>query len=441
MAHAAPQTWTYPDALADIRRALAFGIHPSLDGITALAGALDNPQSTYSCIQVTGTNGKTSTVRLIDALLRAEGQRSGYYTSPELIDYTERISYDGADITPQLFAQCYAEVAEARNRLPQTLTLTEFELLTALALDVLRATSRDFAVLEVGLGGHWDATSVVNPAVSVITGVGLDHTRILGNTVQEIAADKAHIIKAGSTPVLGYGFDDVLPVFLERAHAMDTFPRVVRKGDEKSPVPEGCTTRFYDIKEERDENVALVSTGAVVTPHATYDNLRVTGPAYQMQNVATALTAAESALGRPLHDDRVRQALEHCTFPARFEVVKRDPLLLFDGGHNPQAATHLVHALDASGLRPVAAMGIFADKDWRQVLKIIAPHITDLIAIEIDHPRALPAGQLAQEWTHITGKQPLKTLIHPTLRDIRALVDDKPLLITGSLSLYSLLKS
>ena len=217
---------TYEEALATLKRALAFGINPSLEGIRLLMEELGHPENSYVPIQITGTNGKTSTTRLIEALLRSSGFKSGFYTSPELIDYTERIQIEGADISREEFARGMQRVSDARDSLTQKGLyegdqITEFELLTALALFIFAQRHLDFAVLEVGLGGRWDATSVVAPSVAVITGIGLDHTNILGSSVQEIAADKAMIIKPGSTPVLGAHLGDALEVTGEIVDARD----------------------------------------------------------------------------------------------------------------------------------------------------------------------------------------------------------------------------
>lgn len=438
--------FNYEEALAELRRALAFGIHPSLEGVACLVEELGHPETTFVPIQITGTNGKTSTTRLIDALLRASGQKSGLYTSPELIDYTERIEVEGARISPQEFAFLFGKVCDARDRLQQSgrylgSQITEFELLTALALLTFAEHRLDFGVLEVGLGGRWDATSVVKPAVSVITGVGLDHTKILGDTVQEIAADKAMIIKPGCTPVIGAGLGEALPVVLKRCEEVDTHPRIVCRGDEESPLIEERTSRFYLLETLRDPATLLATKFSVKTPHMFYENLTLTGPAYQAENAATAITAVEAALGRALHKEDIEKAFATVTFPARFEVVNKNPLLLFDGGHNPQAARLLAQNLKLAQCKPIIAFGVFADKDYQHIIEELAPVAKDFIALQIDHPRALDGDVLACTLEKITKKPVLAVLKEPTISDIVEVAQNQPVLITGSLSLYVLLKS
>ncbi|HHJ98410.1 MAG TPA: bifunctional folylpolyglutamate synthase/dihydrofolate synthase, partial [Actinobacteria bacterium] len=170
----------YEAAIARLERALTFGINPSLDGIRALMDALGMAEMACSCVQVTGTNGKTSVTRMTGALLTAHGYRTGVYTSPHLVSYTERITVDGRQIGKRKFAQYLTDVFDAADTMDRE--FTEFELLTATALHAFRAKKVEFACLEVGMGGRWDATSVVDPAVAVITGVSLDHTERLGAT-------------------------------------------------------------------------------------------------------------------------------------------------------------------------------------------------------------------------------------------------------------------
>lgn len=441
-----PTISTYDDALAELRRALVFGIQPSLESISKLVRELGQPDATYASIQVTGTNGKTSTTRLIDALLRASGQKSGLYTSPELIDYTERIEVDGHPIAPQTFADNLAAVCAVRDELSERgevlgSQVTEFELLTALALLTFAREQRDFAVLEVGMGGRWDATSVVNPSVAVITSVGLDHMKYLGNTIEEIAADKAMIIKPGTTPVIGAHLGGALEVVLARCEEVGAHPRLVCVGDEPSAVIEERTTRVYLKSTIPDEETLLKTEFSVKTPHAFYENLCIKGPAYQAVNAATALTAAESALGRALRPEDIARAFDQIRFPARFEVLGHNPLLMFDGGHNPQAASLLAQNLELAQLKPVIAFGVFADKDYRAILKELGPYAQGFIALQNNNPRALPVGEVAQAIKEITQKPVLGQLVSPTLEEIQALSKSEPLLITGSLSLYVLLKS
>lgn len=437
MSFASTPLTEYDRALAGLGRALVFGIHPSLEGIRVLCERLDNPQRSFVPIQVTGTNGKTSTTHLIDALLRSQDQEVGRFTSPELINYTERITLGGKDISQDEFARLFNRV----NELVAEDEITEFEILTAMALECFRDNNLDFGVLEVGLGGRWDATSICDPAVAVITGVSLDHTRILGTTVAEIAQDKAMIIKAGCTPVLGRGFDEVLPIFLNRCADFELHPRLVRMADEETYVTEDLTTRFFIHDQVRDLRRLVKTTLTVKTPHAVYSELEIAMPSYQAQNVATALTAAEAALGRALDITGVRETLKNLTIPGRFEPITISPLTIFDGGHNPQAASILAETLRALGIEPVIAFGAYADKDIDSMLEALCNVSEKFIAVEAWGSRAMGASEIATTIEGVCGSVPLATLAHPTLDQLRTLAGDWPLLITGSLSLYHLLKS
>ncbi len=193
----------YEEAVGTLAAALRFGINPSLEGIRALTSALGSPQHAYRAVQVTGTNGKTSVVRMTGALLAAHGLRTGVYTSPHLVSYTERIEIGGVPVSEAAFAEAVVAAARAAGAVASSRPdgesgvppseFTEFELLTAAALSLFRAENVDWACLEVGMGGRWDATSVVDPSVSVVTGVALDHTDRLGTTREPIGADMAYV--------------------------------------------------------------------------------------------------------------------------------------------------------------------------------------------------------------------------------------------------------
>ena len=319
----------YGDALAALQRALSFGMNPSLDGITALCDVLGRPQAHFAVVQVTGTNGKTSTTRLTAALLRGEGMRVGLFTSPHLERYNERIEIDGKPASDADFALAMeaalaaAHAVRPESELGTPAGFTEFELLTAAALWLFRERGIETAVLEVGLGGRWDATSVASPNVAVITGVGLDHTGVLGDTVEAIAAEKAAIIRPGSVPVLGPGTDGLDSIFLRAADATGTRVRAVREDVDFSPVPEELTVRFRVVERPASpEGETLVSVDGL---HMHYPALALSGPAYQAANIATAVAAAEAAMGGPLHVERARAALRTSTLPGRFELVRATP--------------------------------------------------------------------------------------------------------------------
>ena len=415
---------SYASVLERLGRALTFGINPSLDGIRILMERLGRPENECRCVQVTGTNGKTSVTRMIGALLSAHGYRTGVYTSPHLVSYTERIEIDGEPLSEQAFAAVMHDVFEVADSIDRE--FTEFELLTAAALHAFSQNRVEFAILEVGMGGRWDATSVVDPTVAVITGVALDHTDRLGSTREEIAADKAHIITERSIPIIGPGCEGVDHIFEARALAFG-HPRVMRvglrAGDDVSwrvvrcpHTPGGTLT--LDIEGMREYRVSI---------HA---------PAYQAANVALAMAAAGAALFNVLDSKTVDSALRGMTFPGRFELIRRTPPLVLDGAHNPDAAAVLASAIRDSFRQapPVIVLGVLADKDAEGIVRSLAGVAGECIATENGSPRSLPADRLADLVAEVTGRTALAV---PDLRDALAAARERGgaagVVVTGSL--------
>lgn len=437
--------WGYEQAAEALRSALTFGIHPSLDGIRALAEAMGRPDDAFVSVQVTGTNGKTSVTRMTAALLAAHGMRSGAFVSPDLGRYTQRFEFEGAPVSDDLFARAVEAALEAvsfaRDVRGYDEPVTEFELLTASALWLFRELSVDYAVLEVGMGGRWDATSVVGPAVSVVTGVALDHTAHLGTTRDEIATDKSFIIKPASAPVLGPGTVGVEHILLERAEAMGTHARVVREYGAPTPVAEELTVRYRVLLHPTapDGHTRLNVRGA----HAEYGVIDVAAPAYQAPNVATAIAAAEAALGRALDPALVARAFASVRTPGRFEVLASEPWLLVDGAHNPEAAAVLADAIEDAwpdaGARPTLVLGVLADKDASGIVTELRRVATRFVCVEPPSDRALPAADLAAIVERVTG-------VPCATGDLRAVVDaereaGRDVIVTGSLTTVAGLRS
>ena len=276
------QHMTYDDAVATLEGALKFGMNPSLEPIRAMCAAMGNPQKRYRCVQVAGTNGKSSTTRMIAALLHAQGLRVGLYVSPHLVKYPERIEIDGRVVNDESFARGIEAALDAAAR--AHVEATEFELLTAAALWLFAQEGADWAVLECGLGGRWDATSVVDPQVAVITGVALEHTAILGDTVEKIAAEKAAIIKPGCKAIF--------------AHDL--------------------TAR--EVFEQQAQQVCAPYENANLEAITPFEGELASLPAYQRSNLATALAAVTAALGHAPSPENVRMALSGLIIPGRFET-------------------------------------------------------------------------------------------------------------------------
>ncbi|MDO8949111.1 MAG: folylpolyglutamate synthase/dihydrofolate synthase family protein [Actinomycetota bacterium] len=381
-----PAELTYTRAIQELEGALRFGINPSLDGIRTLTARLAEPQDAYRCVQVTGTNGKTSVTRLLSAILHAHGLRVGTYTSPHLVSYTERVEIDGVPITEECFARSVSAVLEASGDMRDS-AVTEFELLTAAALDAFRHHQVTWACLEVGMGGRWDATSVVAPRVSVVTGVALDHTDRLGMTREEIAGDKAYIIKPGAVAVIGPGCTGVESILRDRARAVGA--PMVRVGSINGDV----TWRVLSVPCAPGGMTRLIVDGAFTV----YDDLEVRAPSYQAPNVAVAIAAAEAALGQPLDSDALSETLATMVFPGRFELLGEAPPLLIDGAHNPEAATVLAGAVrEAFGSKkPIIVLGVMADKDAEGIVRALAPVAGGFVCTQSHSPRALDAEALA----------------------------------------------
>ncbi len=428
----------YQHAVAVLRSALTFGIHPSLDGIRALAGHLGAPQGAFASVQVTGTNGKTSVTRITAALLEAHGMSAGAFVSPDLGSYTDRMEIGGRPVSEDRFAAAVeAAVAAAHIAADHGYAgpVTEFELLTAAALWLFRDAGCSHAVLEVGMGGRWDATSVVSPVVSVITGVGLDHTEHLGDTREAIAFDKAHIIKPGSVAILGPGTAGVEDVFISRAEATGCPLWSVRSVGSSTPSAEELTVRV------RVESTSSTPGGQthfrVRGIHGTYDALAICAPAYQATNVATAIAALEATLGHALSPEKVRTAVAGLGFPGRFEVLSRTPLVIADGSHNPEAAAVLATAVreQMAGPAPRVLLGVLAEKDARGIIEALAGAVGEWFVTAPDSPRALGVDELAALVEATIGVVPGRYAGVSDALDALVIPGARPLLVTGSLTM------
>ena len=422
----------FEEAVARVEAALRFGIDPSLEPVRALLAELGHPESCFRSVQVAGTNGKTSTSRYTAALLEGEGVRCGLYTSPHLVDYTERVEVAGAPVSREAFARGVSWALAAWGRLAArdarlaAQGCTEFELLTAAAMAMFAEAGVEVAVLEVGLGGRWDATSAVPTVACAVTGIGLDHTKILGDTLEAIAAEKAAVAHAGAPCVLGTNAvrpQGVLDVMLARCCGEGVEPTAVVElgagGRPSEDVPGDALAlpcaafsiahRPCGLGDELkvDARVDVRAAGGEAV-HADYPGMAWTAPAYQAQNAACALALATAVLVRPLDPARACAALAACRVPGRFEVVRRDPLVVLDACHNPQSAEAFASAVrDAEpdrARRPILLLGALADKDHAGIVRVVAPLFDRVAITRSDSPRALPAEMLAAEVEAATGR-------------------------------------
>ena len=386
----------YEESVAALESALKFGIDPSLEPIRKMCAAMGMPQDAYDCVQVAGTNGKSSVTRMTAAILRGQGRKVGLYTSPELVRYPERMEIDGKVVSDQYFADAVEAALKAAEECG--LEATEFELLTAGALWLFAREGVDVAVLECGLGGRWDATSVCTPKVAVITGIALDHTHILGNTLEAIAGEKAPIIKAGCKAVLA-------PALAAREVFDARIAEVGAQAVEVDPL--------------------MGELFAFAVAHM---------PSYQRQNAAVAFVAAKALVG-PISIEEAEEALRGLQIPGRFETLRREPPLLIDAAHNPQSAHVLAEEVERRfperAARPTLLLGVLADKDVKGVVGELAPLFNRVVCTQSASPRAIAAGELADIVT-AAGCKDVRVIA--TIPEALAVLEDTPTIASGSIT-------
>lgn len=383
-------------------RAGALDPNPSLDRIALLMDYLGAPQASFDVIQVAGTNGKTSTARMTESLLRALGRRTGLFTSPELERVTECIVIDGAEITQARFVEVYRDIEPYVAMVDEQFDtpMSRFEVLVGLAYAAFADTPVEVAVVEVGMGGTWDATNVVDADVAVLTPVGMDHLQFLGGTLGEIAAQKAGIVKAGATvAVIGEQAPEAQRVLLERAVEQDV--PVARAGSEFSVV----------------ESVVAVG-GQVLTLNGLSEVypevfLPLAG-AHQAANASLALAAVESFFGVPLDVDAVRAGFAEVTVPGRVERMHAGPVVLVDAAHNPHGAATLAEAMrrDFNFAAVIGVVSVFADKDAAAMLRALQPVLREVVVSQNTDPRAMDAEELAEVAREIFGEENVRVEPH-----------------------------
>lgn len=384
-------------------------ISPSRERIERLLDLLGQPQRAYRAIHLTGTNGKTSTARMIEELLRGFGLRTGRYTSPHLASMTERIVLDGEPVSDRVFADGYEEISAFLELADQQsdIPLTFFETITALAFAIFADAPVDVAVVEVGMGGHWDATNVLAAEVAVVTPIGLDHTEYLGDTVAKIATEKAGIIHAGASAILASQPAEAAAELLKRAVEVEAV--VAREGLEF-----GVLDRSLAVG---GQLLTLQGLGGV------YEQIFLPlHGAHQAENAACALAAVEAFFGvgaqsGPLDLDLVRTAFAAVRSPGRLEPVRSAPTVLIDASHNPAGMKVTVQAL-AEGFdfrRLIGVVGMLASKDVEGSLDILEPILDEIVVTQNSSSRAMDVDQLAAIAVEVFGEQ--RVSVEPRLDD------------------------
>ena len=374
---------TYDEAIAYIHDTLKFGSKLGLHNIGTLLGLMGDPQKKLRFVHVAGTNGKGSTTAFIANILMESGLRTGIFTSPFIQRFTERMRIGNEEITRDELAEITASVKANVDRM---LAMgenhpTEFEIVTAVALEYYYRRECDIVVLEVGLGGRFDSTNIIDtPELAVITTISYDHTDRLGKTIPEIAFEKAGIIKPGGDVVI-YGQSREAEQVFEKA-CSDRGARLYR-------------TDFSGIVRHE------FGIDGQVFSFDGYDRL-IIGllGAHQINNAAVAVKSAEilRRKGFKITEEALRRGLANTKWPGRLEVLRRDPVFLIDGAHNPEGAAVLRKALDEyfSGRPITLIMGVLEDKDYKSMMEAVLPVCRRLIAVTSNSPRALPAAELAK---------------------------------------------
>ncbi|MGW5196047.1 bifunctional tetrahydrofolate synthase/dihydrofolate synthase [Streptomyces spiralis] len=385
-------------------------LEPSVARIAALMDVLGEPQRSYPTIHITGTNGKTSTARMIEALLGAFELRTGRYTSPHVQSITERISLDGAPVSAERFIETfhdikpYVEMVDAS----QEYRLSFFEVLTGMAYAAFADAPVDVAVVEVGMGGSWDATNVIDADVAVVTPIALDHTDRLGGTPAEIAGEKSGVIKQGATVIMAQQPVDAAQVLLKKAVEVDA--TVAREGLEF-----GVVARQVAVG---GQMLTLRGLGGEYTE--VYLPLH---GAHQAHNAAVALAAVEAFFGvgaqraEPLDAETVRRAFASVTSPGRLEVVRRSPTVVLDAAHNPAGAQVTAEAVreafDFSRL--IGVVGASGDKNVRGLLEAFEPIFAEIVVTQNSSHRAMDADELAGIAVEVFGEE--RVQVEPRLPD------------------------
>lgn len=350
------------------------GSRPGLERTAALLDAIGNPERELKFVHVVGTNGKGSTSAMVASMLCAWGKCTGLYTSPFIHRFHERMVVNGQEITDEELAEVTRFVGEKADALADH--PTEFELVTCIALEFYRRRKCDYVVLEAGMGGRLDSTNAIPaPEAVVITNIGLDHTGVLGNTVEAIAAEKAAVIKPGCKVVL----------YRQSESVMD----VVRKI---------CAERGAELRIAGVEDLEVLSDtleGQRIRRNGQELLLPLLGE-HQRHNAAVALAVAEM-LGLP--EQAIAEGLKATRWPGRFEVLGREPWFIVDGGHNPQCAETVAYNLKYyfPGKPAVILIGVLADKDYGEVCSIVEPCAGQFVTVTPDSYRALSAETLAEQ--------------------------------------------
>lgn len=417
----------YHDAIEYLYGLQRYGVKFGLSNILALIEALGNPHHKFRSVHITGTNGKGSTAAFIENILRKAGYRTGLYTSPHLVSFTERIRIDNVPVSEDIVVSLAERVRRVSNMIASQVggvfSPTFFEVTTAMAFSCFAEEGVELAVVEVGMGGRLDATNVITPLVSVITNIGMDHAEFLGDTLDKIAYEKAGIIKPGVPLVTGATQPEVLDVIektaLERAAPVYRLNRDFMPHNARCRRPQ--TFGYQGIWKTLD----LVKINMIGR--------------HQIDNACLSLAAVEclTRAGLEIDDSAVLHGMESCRWEGRLELVSERPDIILDGAHNPPAAEALARAIremKSDYERIILVIGILSDKDYNSILSELVPLADHVIATRPEYSRALDHSVLAGAVQRFHGSVEAVEKLSVAIDMARRAAGERDLiLITGSL--------
>ena len=393
------------------------GSIPGLSRTQELLAKMGNPEKKLKFVHIAGTNGKGSTAAMTASILRQAGYKVGLYTSPYIYRFHERMQVNGVEISDEdliAVTEYVRPLAQSMEQQP-----TEFELVCCIAFEYFLRQNCDIVVLEVGMGGSWDATNVIEcPEVAVITNIGMDHTDYLGSTLEEIAATKAGIFKEGGSAVIYRGTPGVEKVFEDI-----------------------CKERNISLKKADFDGLKLLTHGL---EGQTFDcgarkalALPLLG-IHQLKNAAVVLSVIDTLIGKGWHitEENIREGMRTVSWPGRLDIVGWDPLFIIDGGHNPQCIEALVVNIRdyLSDKKVIALTGVLADKDYADMYKPVMQYVQEFVCVTPPNPRRLEAGELAKHLQSVGAKATSCDSVEAGVRTARQLAgSDGVVLCFGSL--------
>ncbi len=414
---------TCEQAIEYLYSRLKFGSIPGLERIKALCNLVDNPQDKLNFIHVGGTNGKGSTCSMISEMLQHAGYKTGLFTSPYVIDFRERIQINSEMIDPDEFASIVEEIIPLVQSLDkQGITPTEFEVLTVVSLVYYYRQNCDYVVLEVGLGGLCDSTNIIkNPLVSVITSVSYDHTHILGNSIEEIAYQKSGIIKDNTSVVV--------------------YPQLYKEAENiiyTAAKDKNC--KLYTVKKSDVLTLRTDMNGSDFNYKGNKVEVSLIGE-HQVLNAVTAFETglALSECGVKLTIDDILYGIKYAGIAARTQIISEKPLVVVDGGHNPDGVTALCKNLRTifASKKITAVVGMMADKDVSKIAEMLATYCEQILTVTVDNPRSLTGEELKDLFLNYTPNVTSFDSLKKAVSSIKEIKDDEMLLICGSLYLAS----